>query len=90
MSLCLCLLHLHWTEQVDNFATAGGLLRGLFNYLYTATSLQLTPLVPDTITQLRQKFAVRWGPFALQLSTSGVRSSGAYSGDISSWALSSF
>jgi hypothetical protein len=61
---------------VDNFATAGGLLRGLFNYLYTATSLRLTPLVPDTITQLRQKFAVRWGPFALQLSTAGVRSSG--------------
>ena len=61
---------------VDNFATAGGLLRGLFSYLYTATTLTLKPLVPDTITSLTQKFGVRWGPYKLQISTSGVRSSG--------------
>ena len=64
---------------VDNFATAGGLLRGLFAYIYTATALTLRPLVPDSITQLTQKFGVRWGPYTLRISTAGVCSSGVAS-----------
>eukprot|EP01047_Picozoa_sp_COSAG01_P002287 COSAG01_NODE_60_length_29981_cov_23.262533_12_plen_365_part_00 len=61
---------------VDNFASAGGLLRGLFGYIYDAISLTLKPLVPDTVTALSQNFGVRWGPYSLRLSTAGVRSSG--------------
>ena len=61
---------------VDNFASAGGLLRGLFGYIYDAVSLTLKPLIPDTITALSQNFGVRWGPYSLRLSTAGVRSSG--------------
>jgi hypothetical protein len=61
---------------VDNFATAGGLLRGLFAYIYSAVELTLQPLVPDSIVKLKQKFGVLWGAYSLQISTAGVRSSG--------------
>jgi hypothetical protein len=64
---------------VDNFASAGGLLRGLFEYLYTSTSLTLVPHQPDNVTSLDQNFPVRWGPYALFVATEGTRSSGVES-----------
>eukprot|EP00937_MAST-01D_sp_MAST-1D-sp2_P002666 g2666.t1 len=64
---------------VDAFGCAAALMRGLFEYLYSATSLTLLPHQPDRITRLEQKFGVRWGPYRLYLSTAGVRSSGVLS-----------
>ena len=61
---------------VDNFASAGGLLRGLFEYLYSAADLTLIPHQPDNVTSLELARPVRWGPYALKLSATGVRSSG--------------
>lgn len=61
---------------VDNFASAGGLLRGLFEYNYRSTSLQLVPHIPDNVTLYAQPFSFRWGPYSIWLNTSGVRSSG--------------
>lgn len=61
---------------VDNFASAGALLRGLFEYLYTSVDLTLVPHVPDNITAYKQNFPVRWGPYSLFISTEGTCSSG--------------
>ena len=61
---------------VDNFASAGGLLRGLFEYLYSSTALTLIPHLPDNVTEYSQNFGVRWGPYRIFLSTAGVTSSG--------------
>ena len=60
-----------------NPSTAGtAMVRGLFEYVYTATSLALVPHVPDDVTSLRQKFPIRWGAYRLMLSVTGIRSSG--------------
>jgi hypothetical protein len=61
---------------IDNFASAGGLLRGLFEYLYSSTNMTLIPHIPDNATSYTQNFGVRWGPYRIFLSTAGVRSSG--------------
>ena len=61
---------------IDNFASAGGLLRGLFEYLYSASTLTFIPHLPDNITAYSQQFSVRWGPYRIQLATVGVASSG--------------
>jgi len=61
---------------VDNFASAGGLLRGLFEYLYSASALTFIPHLPDNITAYSQEFSVRWGTYRIQLATMGVTSSG--------------
>eukprot|EP00041_Stephanoeca_diplocostata_P016402 m.322710 g.322710 ORF g.322710 m.322710 type:complete len:705 (+) comp20357_c0_seq8:1156-3270(+) len=61
---------------IDAFGTAAGLVRGLFAYLYTATSLTLIPRVPDNITAMQQKFGIRWGPYSIRISTTGIASTG--------------
>eukprot|EP00658_Telonema_sp_P-2_P073406 TRINITY_DN6245_c0_g1_i1.p1 TRINITY_DN6245_c0_g1~~TRINITY_DN6245_c0_g1_i1.p1 ORF type:complete len:458 (-),score=89.20 TRINITY_DN6245_c0_g1_i1:302-1675(-) len=61
---------------VDNFGSAGGLLRGLFEYVYTSTTLCLVPHQPDNITSIDQGWGARWGPYRVFLKAHGVRSSG--------------
>ena len=62
---------------VDNFASAAALLRGLFEYVYDATSLTLLPHGPDNVTSLQMPgFGARWGPYRVAVTTTGVRSSG--------------
>ena len=60
----------------DAFGHASAMVRGMFEYLYEATTLELVPHQPDNITQVTQDFGVRWGPYRLFISAVGVRSSG--------------
>ena len=60
----------------DAFGHASAMVRGMFEYLYEATTLELVPHQPDNITQVQQNFGVRWGPYRLFISAVGVRSSG--------------
>jgi hypothetical protein len=61
---------------IDAFGVGAAMIRGLFEYLYSADALVMTPHVPDNVTMLAQRFPIRWGPYRLYISTSGVRSSG--------------
>ncbi len=70
-----------WTNEdtmctIDAFAHSSALIRGLFEYLYAAETLTLVPHIPDNITDISQKFPIRWGGYRLWISASGVRSSG--------------
>ena len=49
---------------------------GIFEYVYTSTTLTFVPHAPENITALTQKFGVRWGAYRLFISTKGFRSSG--------------
>jgi hypothetical protein len=44
---------------VDAFGAPSAFIRGLFQYLYEAYTLTLTPRIPDTITSLQQHFGIR-------------------------------
>jgi hypothetical protein len=55
----------------DTFGPAAALVRGLFEYLYTAQGLRLVPHIPPGITDLEQKFPIRFGKSKLFLSVSG-------------------
>ena len=55
----------------DTFAPSAGLVRGLFEYLYTADKLTLIPHIPPGITELEQRFPIRFGGKKLFLSTRG-------------------
>lgn len=70
-----------WAHEVtmltyDAFGHASAMVRGMFEYVYGATSLQLIPHQPDNITEIIQHFGIRWGPYRIFISASGVRSSG--------------
>jgi len=56
----------------DTFGPAAGLVRGLFEYLYSADGLTLLPHVPPGITRLEQHFPIRFGSKRLYLATSGA------------------
>ena len=56
---------------IDAFGPMAALIRGFFEYIYTAGSLTLYPHIPPAVTMLRQKDAVRFGPKKLYLSTYG-------------------
>jgi hypothetical protein len=56
----------------DTFAPAAALIRGLFEYLYGAEELTLIPHVPPGITELEQRFPIRFGGKQLFLSTVGT------------------
>ena len=75
---------------VDNFGTPAALIRGLFEFVYTDTSLTLVPRIPDTVVSLTQKFGVRWGAYSLQTSTSGVRTSGIASVKVAGVEIKTF
>ncbi|MBI2302649.1 MAG: hypothetical protein HYU66_27400, partial [Armatimonadetes bacterium] len=55
----------------DTIGIPAAMVRGLFEYLYSATALTLVPHVPAGITALEQRFAVRFGAKRVWLSTFG-------------------
>jgi hypothetical protein len=55
----------------DSFGPPAALVRGLFELLYTADGLTLLPHIPSGITELQQKFPIRFGVKKLYLSTIG-------------------
>ena len=55
----------------DAFGPAAALVRGLFDYRYSAEGLTLVPQIPPTITELRQQFPIRFGQKRLFLGTAG-------------------
>lgn len=55
----------------DSFGPPAALLRGLFEYLYTADGVTLLPHVPPQITFLEQKFPIRLGQKKLYIVTKG-------------------
>jgi len=61
---------------IDAFGHGAAMIRGIFEYIFTSTTLTFVPHAPDNITALTQKFGVRWGAYRLFISTKGFRSSG--------------
>ncbi len=55
----------------DNWGAPAGMIRGLFGYLYRADGVELRPHIPTGITQLDQRFPIRFGAKRLFLSTTG-------------------
>ncbi len=55
----------------DAFGPPAALVRGLFEYLYTAEGLTLIPHIPPGLAQLEQHFSIRLGPKRLFLGTAG-------------------
>ena len=55
----------------DNFGPPAALVRGLFEYLYRADGLTLIPHIPPGITELEQRFPIRFGGKEIYFSTSG-------------------
>jgi hypothetical protein len=56
----------------DAFGAPAGLIRGLFEYLYSADGLRLVPHIPDRITRLEQRFPIRFGTKQLYLAVAGT------------------
>ncbi len=56
----------------DTWGAPAALIRGLFEYLYTAEGLKLIPHIPPTITELEQHIPIRFGTKRLYLSTAGA------------------
>jgi hypothetical protein len=55
----------------DTFGPAAAMIRGLFEYRYTADGLTLVPSIPPGITLLEQRFPIRLGRKQIWLSTAG-------------------
>jgi hypothetical protein len=55
----------------DAFGPPAAFVRGLFEYLYRADGLTLVPHVPESITELEQRFPIRFGAKALFISVTG-------------------
>jgi hypothetical protein len=55
----------------DAFGVPAALIRGLFEYLYTAEGLKLLPHIPPGISELQQLDPIRFGHKKLYLSTMG-------------------
>jgi len=55
----------------DTFGPAVGVMRGLFEYIYTAEGLKLVPHVPAGITELEQVDPIRFGSKRLFIHTYG-------------------
>jgi hypothetical protein len=55
----------------DSWGGPVGMLRGLFEYLYSADELTLMPHIPPGITYLRQQFPVRFGGKQVFVTTCG-------------------
>ena len=56
----------------DAFGAPAGLIRGLFEYLYSADGLRLVPHIPDRINRLEQRFPIRFGTKQLYLAVAGT------------------
>jgi hypothetical protein len=57
---------------IDAFGPMAALVRGLFEYVYSAGSLTLYPHIPPAVTELHQKDSIRFGTKKLYLSTFGA------------------
>jgi hypothetical protein len=57
---------------VDAFGPMAALVRGLFEYIYSAGSLTLYPHIPPAVTEFHQKDPIRFGTKKLYLSTFGA------------------
>ncbi len=55
----------------DSFGPSAAMIRGLFEYLYSAQGLTLVPHIPPAIRHIEQKFPIRFGTKKLYLSTTG-------------------
>lgn len=55
----------------DTLGPQAAMIRGLFEYLYTAEGLTLVPHIPPAIEKYEQAFPIRLGDKQLYLSTSG-------------------
>lgn len=55
----------------DTWGAPAALIRGLFEYLYTAEGLSILPHIPPGIVELHQRFPIRLGPKRLYLMTVG-------------------
>jgi hypothetical protein len=55
----------------DSFGPPAAMVRGLFEYRYSADHLQLVPHIPPAITQLVQKFPIRFGEHRLYIACAG-------------------
>ncbi|MBM4092408.1 MAG: hypothetical protein FJ276_23735 [Planctomycetes bacterium] len=55
----------------DNWGVPAAMIRGLFEYLYTADGLRIVPHIPPGITELHQRMPIRFGDKRLLLSTYG-------------------
>lgn len=55
----------------DSFGPTTALMRGLFEYLYSADSLTLIPHIPAQIERMDQRFPVRFGKSSVYISTAG-------------------
>jgi hypothetical protein len=55
----------------DNWGVPAAMIRGLFEYLYQADQLVILPHIPPRITELVQRFPIRFGQKRLYLATSG-------------------
>lgn len=55
----------------DSFGPMAAIVRGLFEYLYTADSLTIVPHIPTGITRLEQMFSIRFGTKRIILSITG-------------------
>ncbi|MCX7427773.1 MAG: hypothetical protein NTW96_19365 [Planctomycetia bacterium] len=55
----------------DTFGAPAAMIRGLFEYLYTAEGVTLVPHIPPGITRLEQHFPIRFGRKRLYLATAG-------------------
>lgn len=56
----------------DNWGVPAAMIRGLFEYLYTAGGVRIIPHIPPGITRLEQKFPIRLGKRRLYLRTAGT------------------
>lgn len=71
----------------DTWGAPLGMLRGLFEYLYTADKLTLVPHIPPKLTALQQHFPVRFGAKRLYLATCGSGPVSAVYVNGKPWAL---
>ena len=56
----------------DCWGAPGGMLRGLFEYEYSAKGLRLYPHLPSGVSQIAQKFPVLFGAKRVYISASGA------------------
>jgi hypothetical protein len=56
----------------DTYGVPAAMIRGLFEYLYRADGLTILPHIPPGITELDQRFPIRYGQKRLFLSTVGT------------------
>lgn len=55
----------------DNWGVPAAMIRGLFEYLYRAEGLMILPHIPPGVTELQQRFPIRFGTKRLWLMTVG-------------------